>query len=372
MNKKLLLFLPLGFILLIAFNNCSNGNFEIQEASKSSTESIADTESHTEPLNPTTQEPPDTTTVVNSNNGVIQVTGELKHNEVITVTGTGFGQRLATNELYDTVDNQVDFNNLNDGDDVPKEFGPWTLVDSPWAETMQISKTGDLRHQYSTAAYKGINKAFLGWPRAFKDNTNKNLYVSWWFKTNMDLNEYGGHNKLIRIWDDGSGEKTRISWTQILLGAYHPTETHYKGWQGKVNQWNRLEIFADSENGKIKVQTNGETIFDVNDYQKEDSDKGLSIRLIGFDPNYASEYKDLVFKMDDIFASSSPARIEISTSPEWNEEGMLKELQVPIFWSDNKISFKYNKGTLPNSTPLYLYIIDNNDQLLNQSGIKLN
>lgn len=48
-----------------------------------------------------------------------------------------------------------------------------------------------------------------------------------------------------------------------------------------------------------------------------------------------------------------------------------KKLQVPIYWSDNKISFEYNQGMLPANDPLYLYIIDQNDKLLNTKGIKL-
>lgn len=36
MNKVIILFLPLSFILLVAFNNCSSGNFDVDNIKNNS------------------------------------------------------------------------------------------------------------------------------------------------------------------------------------------------------------------------------------------------------------------------------------------------------------------------------------------------
>ena len=229
-----------------------------------------------------------------------------------------------------------------------------------------------MRHQYSKASYEGVNKGFIGWPKIFENNSNRTIYVSWWFKPSIDINSAGGHNKLIRVWDAPSGKFTRISWTQILLGAYMPegSQPDYSGWKGNTGEWNRLELLANSDEGTIKTWTNGELIHSVTNYKKEDTPEGLSIALIGFDPNYADRYSSLVFRMDDIYVSSSPARVEISSSAIWSKTNKNKEIQPKVSWAESEIEVSLNLGQFVEEEDLYLYVINDNGEV-NEQGFRI-
>ncbi|MBZ0333687.1 hypothetical protein [Marinobacter sp. AL4B] len=298
------------------------------------------------------------------------VSGELQHGSSLTIRGGGFGEsQAAKHALWDTVENQPEFEALNSGADVPTDRGPWERNGSPWAKPVTLYRGSDQRHQHSSANYLGLEKAFLGVPSAFSDSTNKNIYVSWWFKPSGDINEFGGANKLIRIWDSLDGKDTRISWTQALLGAYKDG-SEWDSWAGKSGVWNRLEIFANGEKGTIKAWTNGKIIHSVSDFEKSTIQDGLTVWLIGFDPNY-DVYESLEIKMDDIFISSSPERIELSTSQYWSEAGSKKEIQPVVSWNDSEISIKLNLGQFDKNDDLYIYVVTK-DESVNENGIRLN
>jgi hypothetical protein len=303
------------------------------------------------------------------------VSGAMENGDTLTVEGRNFTVlREDTISIFDTVDNQEAYSGLGHGTGVPENQGLWASNGSPWAEDIIIARQGDNRHPNSSASFEGRRKGYLGVPRAFSDSKNPNLYVSWWFKPNSDPNENDGHNKFIRIWDDLSGDFTRISWTQILLGAFEAADGNgapsYGGWGGDIGKWNRLEIYANSENGTIEAWTNGRIIHSVPDYQKETDGTGLTIKLIGFDPNYGDRYSSLVFRMDDVYVSSSPARVELSSSSTWSNAGKDKELQPYVRWGNNSIDFKLSYGQLDPKANLYLYIVDNNGNV-NRNGMSL-
>lgn len=292
----------------------------------------------------------------NSTPQVSEIQGEIKPGSTLVIQGSGFGE-LETDHrsLWDTVENQSVFANLPTGSVIPEDNGPWARNGSPWSNPVTIGRETGTRHNGSTSHYVGKEKAFLGVPRAFDNNTNRNIYVSWWFYASYDIDRYGGHNKLIRVWDDLDGTKTRISWTQVLLGAYG--DTNYGGWGGNAGTWNRLELFASADQGTIDVWTNGKLVHEVTNYRKEDSSDGMTIWLIGFDPNY-DDYTGLEIRMDDIFVSSSPARVELSTSPTWSGAGSKKEIQPVTSWSPEKVEVQINLGQFNSEDNLYVYIID--------------
>ncbi|MFL1453592.1 hypothetical protein ACJO5Y_04015 [Marinobacter sp. GN3S48] len=299
---------------------------------------------------------------------VTEIQGEIKLGGQLTIQGSGFGD-LDPNyrNLWDTVDNQSAFADMSHGTTIPESEGPWTRNGSPWANPITIAKQSGHRHPGSSAHYMGKEKAFLGVPRAFDNNTNRNIYVSWWFYASYDIDRYSGHNKLIRIWDDLDGTKTRISWTQVLLGAYG--DTNWGGWGGVDGAWNRLEVFANADEGTIDVWTNGKPVHSVTNYQKESSPDGMTIWLIGFDPNY-DDYTDLEIRMDDIFVSSSPARVELSTSPTWNDAGSKREIQPFSSWSSSRIEVDINLGQFSTQDNLYVYIVDPNGNV-NSEGYSI-
>lgn len=299
---------------------------------------------------------------------VAGIQGEIKAGGTLIIQGSGFGSLGSDyRSLWDTVDNQSVFENFSSGTVVPEDKGPWARNGSSWANPMVIAKDSGHRHSRSKTHYMGKEKAFLGVPRAFDNNTNRNIYVSWWFYNSYDINEYGGHNKVIRLWDDLDGTKTRISWTQILLGAYG--NSSWISWGGNDGEWNRLEIYANADQGTIQTWTNGKPIHSVSDYEKISTPDGMTIWLIGFDPNY-DVYENLEIRLDDIYVSSSPARVELSTSPTWKDAGNKREIQPFSSWESNRIEVDVNLGQFSEQDNLYVYVIDTNGNV-NSEGVSI-
>ncbi|MGF2685366.1 hypothetical protein ACQUWM_02590 [Marinobacter sp. DUT-3] len=298
------------------------------------------------------------------------VSGSLEHGSSIEITGTGFGSATPERtQVWDAVENQPDLMALPDDSVIPTDYGPWTHNGNPWSTPVRIEKESQGRHSNSKAHHRGVTKSYLGWPANFKDNANRSIYVSWWFKPYGDIDAQGGANKLIRIWDDPNGKHTRISWTQELLGGYGG-DASWKGWQGTAHQWNRLEIYVNSDAGTITTWTNGKIVHHVTDFVKADYDGGLTIGLVGFDPNYNDRYEGLRFDFDDIYASESLARVEISDQSEWDSAGNRKELQIPRLWSNDKLELTVNLGQFDASQGLYLYVVNDNGEV-NQQGYQI-
>ncbi|MEP3560940.1 MAG: hypothetical protein ABJM19_10745 [Marinobacter sp.] len=304
---------------------------------------------------------------------ISKVDGTLQNGATITISGARFGNiEEQLRKVWDNVDNTAEYATLGSGEEAPTNQGPWTQNGNPWSNPVTIYRGSDQRHQYSKANYHIRTKGYLGWPRAFDGNANRKLYVSWWFKPNVSPDAQGGHNKFIRIWDDPSGNYTRISWTQVMLGAYQDQsgeiQSDWGGWKGDVAQWNRHEIYVDSENQSIQTWVNGQLTHSVKNFYKQNSSAGLTIGLVGFDPNRSENYGSFESKMDDIYASSVPARVELSTSATWSGAGSKKELQPFEKWTDSSIDVNVNLGQFKSSDKLYVYVIDPNG-LVNQNGV---
>ncbi|RBP25690.1 hypothetical protein DET50_12132 [Marinobacter pelagius] len=296
------------------------------------------------------------------------IDGEIRNGSSITIQGSEFGELPSDyRSLWDTVDNQTVFNDLPDGTPVPEDKGPWSRNGSAWANPMSLAKETGHRHAYTSAHYFGKEKAFIGVPRAFNNSTNRNIYVSWWFYSSYDIDQYEGHNKLIRIWDDLDGTQTRISWTQVLLGAYG--DASWANWGGVAGTWNKLEIYANADQGTIDTWTNGRKIHSVSNYEKQSVSDGMTVWLIGFDPNY-DVYKNLEIRLDDIFVASSPARVELSTSATWAGTGKRREIQPFSSWTSKKIEVNINLGQFSEEDNLYFYVIDSSGNV-NSEGFAL-
>lgn len=300
-----------------------------------------------------------------------RIDGEIWDGNTVTLSGSSFSDANSIPYLYDRVDNQPDLQNLSDGSIIPEDKGPWTHNTSRWGNRVTISKTGDLRSSKSKAVYFGSVKSYLGWPRSMVNSVNRSLYASWWFNPSVDTDN-GGSNKFVRVWDEPSGEGTRISWTQMHMtydGTSGKSQTNWGTTQPVPNQWNRMEIFVDSDKNTITTWLNGKPTNNVSDFKKRNSSKGLTIALVGFDPSINENYNNLTFKMSDIYISPNLARVELSDSPTWDLKNR-REVQEIKSWSNNRIQIDLNFLSLSNSSNLYLYVVDINGNV-NNSGYAL-
>ena len=62
---------------------------------------------------------------------------------------------------------------------------------------------------------------------------------------------------------------------------------------------------------------------------------------------------------DDIYVDNSWARVEIGNAPVFND-CTHREMQVPVAWADDKITFTVNSGTFLNDEKIYLFVVDEN------------
>ena len=197
------------------------------------------------------------------------IEGSLSNKSVLIVNGSEFGNgKLPI--LWDTTDNQPYSESLSDGGTIPTSEGLWTQNGNPWSKPIVLKKTGDLRSRYRASVYAGNTKGYLSWPH-LKDSKNQNtLYVTWWFKSESSISSEGGSNKVVRVWDDGNGNNTRVSWTHHHMTAdteNYQAGSSWNGWGGQTNQWNRLEIWLDGNANILKTRTNGKLIHNYKNFK---------------------------------------------------------------------------------------------------------
>lgn len=293
--------------------------------------------------------------------GGLTIAGVSSKGSTLTISGSGFGTKNpAAPVLWDTVDNQPSYAGLADGDEIPVGAPhPWGSNGSPWAEKLRHSTSRPHRGS-RTAHYHGPpgahGDAFIGAAQALKGGTQRTLYVNWWYRPAIAPDTEGGSNKFIRIWDDPSGTKTRISWTQMHM-TYGGV--NWASWtsKGNVGDWNNHEILVDSDRGEISVWLNTSMLHHVTDFVKNPTadSHGLYIGLIGFDHGN-SDYKTQHTEVSEIYVDTSRARVFVGNASTF-ESSTHREIQIPTSWSETEVQVTVNLGELTSLSGNYLYVI---------------
>lgn len=287
---------------------------------------------------------------------VSSVEAQLEEGGTVRITGSGFSNSNAVPHVFDTVDNQESYDSLSSGEALPENLGIWTQNTNQWGTPIEIVKSGDLRTRYGGAVYFGQTKSFIGWPSTMNGLNNKEIYVSWWYKPNQ-LADSGGSNKFIRIWDEYDGTGVRISWTQMHMTYGSGDSPSWATTQPTPNEWNRFEIYANTNTGEIVSWLNGSIVHDVSDHEADGSGEGLTVGLIGFDASYPGDYPNLEFRLKDIYVSETLARIEISDTNSWDPKSNREVLKVNS-WSDSEVNATFNQFSLDPGQELYVYVFD--------------
>ncbi len=289
----------------------------------------------------------------------------------IIVFGTGFGTPSFGLILRDSADSNKLIYDLGSETSLPQSE-IWTAKGSSWAEPLTLYSGSDLRRGQDQNVYRGIRKAFMGWPKPMNDRSNKTLFISWWFMPLSDPDAAGGSNKFLRVWDHPDGEHTRMSWDQTHV-VYWRKDIDSSGflqwgsWQGKIKSWNKMDAWFDSVSNKMIIYVNGNKVIDVSDFKKSSVSQGLNIDVVGFDPSVGDNYSDMIFGVDDIYISESRARIEISNSETW-QEGMVSEISTPTSWTNEKISFRLDPKFISSDQPIFIYVYNSNGEV-NTKGL---
>ena len=308
------------------------------------------------------------------------ITGDRSHDGRLQITGCRFGTKAqAGPRLYDTVDNQPAYAGLSPGDPIPTDgAAPWTRNGDSWAELTRYSDDGPRRrragfYRVSGGTHGGDGK--LGWPRALGGTRPPAdqllLYVSWWYRPSMDPGggEPAGSNKFIRIWDNDGPERSFVSWTHMHIGYSGGERSGWRSWtqDGRVGEWNRMEITVDAERGTVRHYVNGVYqqvsqssvgAFDIDDFMKrpEFAELGLSVAVLGFDHGLSS-YGEMITDFGEVYIDTTRARVEIGDAPTW-EATRHKEVQPPVAWSDGSIEVRLQEGSFDELPGRYLYVVD--------------
>ncbi|MEC7521680.1 MAG: hypothetical protein VYE22_17495 [Myxococcota bacterium] len=323
---------------------------------------------------------------------VVAVAGPLEHGARLVVTGCGFGDRDAPGpRLYDRVDDQPAYAGAAVGDLVPVgDDAPWSRRSDNWATTPRLADDRPRGHRarfYRVAGGGNGGDGYLGWPRALGGTRpppdQLRLYVSWWYRPSMDPGggDPEGANKFIRVWDNDGAERTYVSWTHMHIGYSGGERTGWRSWtrDGRIGEWNRMEILVDAEAGTVRHYVNGvyQRVshsavgdFDIDDFEKDPAfaELGLNVAVLGFDHGLTS-YPDMVTDFGEIWAHTSPARLEIGDAPTWSET-RHREIQLPTSWEDGAIAVELDEGTFDTLGGRYLYVVDDRGRV-NERGFPL-
>jgi hypothetical protein len=297
--------------------------------------------------------------------GTAVINGATLEGNTLTITGSNFEPENPM-LFWDDASTNMQNSGKTNGDKVPTSptTEEWQHNTNMVFKTAADSKTANLNTYYYGKGHKG----YLLQPNHAKPESLKNkLFVSWWYKPGASPSAEGGSNKFIRIWDEGNGNGTRISWTQMHFTCAESTT--WGSWNGNVNQWNHHMINVDLTAGIVKTWVNGKLLIDSKCLKTvKYPDNYLYVGLIGFD--HGSEaYRTMETSIDDIYIATSPARVEVSESATWSET-MKREVLPITSWNSTKIVVKKHIGAVIASNRTYLYIYDANG-ISNKTGFKI-
>ena len=179
-----------------------------------------------------------------------------------------------------------------------------------------------------------------------------------------------GSNKYPRVWEDSDGrEGVRLSWTngQITQSGLSPSENTFRA-DVIPARWNFMELFVDLNVGRAIAKVNGEKGFDevFGPDQDWEASGSPTAALLGFEGKIQVLQQ---IEIDDIYMDFRFSRVVIGSEPNFTD---LKSynLQVPVEWSDNQITFIPGRNGVDFSEAAYLYIVNENGEV-NERGFPL-
>lgn len=301
------------------------------------------------------------------------ITSAKVENSQVIIEGRGFG---SSNPMifWDDVSSSYAAQLAKSGDAVKVGTQDlWQVNTNQWGAPFTYAtdqKTRAISGSQSPVYFGKGHKNFLGNPHYIsKPKTANTLYVSWWYKPTQHPNAEGGSNKFIRIWDDGNGTGTRVSWTQMHITC-NDDSVSWATWAGKVNEWNHHEFYINMPEKKIVAKVNGMTHHNMTTCAKDPKfpEKPIYIELLGFDHGSTS-YQSMTTAIDDIFIGDSQARVVFSDEHRWSDSNKTEVLPI-VSWTDGKIVATEIDGVFPKEGRKYLYVLQS-DGLVNAEGYSM-
>lgn len=140
-----------------------------------------------------------------------------------------------------------------------------------------------------------------------------------------------------------------------------------------VKSWVRYQVYGkhstpNATNGKYVVSIGGEvkTFADIS--TRNATDVYFKTFLLGLMHDSGSMVEGDYHEMyiDDVYIDTTPARVELSASPTWNQTSK-SNVQIPADWADDEITITTNVASLEVGATYYLYVVTN-DESVNTNG----
>jgi len=312
------------------------------------------------------------------------VSGTISDGQTITISGSSFG---AGGTLI-TWDN---FESGSDGDFIENRVPPTGPTwDSPWVSGAIAPDISSYR------SVSGDNSARVCWNDGTTSNwasyfgwTGQGPYTSIYFTYYRYLAGGGG------AWETGSiNHKTAYIFgtvsdhPQITVGATMNGGVWYEttnggvgfiapndlsggaylvsnstfNWDATKSVWQRWEVYAEinepysSSNDVFQSFHDYRLIADESSVRLAAEGAYDDFRIGHMDNSYAG-YDSLYAYFDDIYISTSRARVELGDNGVFS--GCAKrEIQIPTAWASGEITITVNQGTFQAEDSAYLFVVD--------------
>ena len=289
------------------------------------------------------------------------VAHDWQHGEIVTLTPSMFNLESFGADpnvrLFDTVDNQLVYSGVNNGDEIPVGVGyPWLAMSASPYRVYAETGAGIARHKFDNMRYRFLDRGFLGRPASmtYGHPHGRKLFVEWWQRMDSPVEQYLGSNKIMRVWGNSAGSNRYLSWTNQQ--AFPSLGNNV--WTGAIlplTDWTRFAVEIDASpedvlDWRIQLYVNGEKVVDRTPplAPAYGSHPDLSwapptIGLIGWDRNISEANKSGRFT--DIYMSVSPQRFVITDSATYGPTQNY-EVQEIVSWSPNAVQIRLFEGAL--------------------------
>jgi hypothetical protein len=301
---------------------------------------------------------------------IAEVSGTLDPGATVQIYGSGFGDKeRGAPILWDDL-NFGSYGNLHDGDPIPTQNGAYGHGGDPDAphlsadsSTYEASTVYRRDGRVSQRPVYAVTKDY-GWLGPLEEINGRSFYLDWWVRGAESTRQSGPGNKILRI---QAGPD--LSTGGIIL--YEVMVTYPLGSDAEVSgngysklftagdDWTHLALWLDVSGGggegTLRVWSNGELIHSIEDLAGQE--QGFPrITALGLQPTQGTEPGG-EFQFGDIYLDNTLARVMIGNAASW-ESVTHHEMQIPVTWEADKISFTVNQGSFSDQDALYLYISD--------------
>lgn len=303
--------------------------------------------------------------------------GTWSHGEAVTISGSGFTTKAtAAPVLWDTIDNQSAYSALSDGDIIPTGVGnPWPL-NSNGDDAVTFENGDTMRHALSSEMYK-VTATKRGYMDGLEWTATDHIYVSWWFKTNVNYMSVGDltlHScKFLRLSKSDEQTTRTFSWAQAkvyVFGAEQVEDGNWVDFFTTVDTWHFMEAWINSANRTFKVIIDNDAALSLSHtWDSTTAFQFNQVWRLGMDSDGNNTGTASTHTEDDIYVDKYLNRAMVGNASTYATCTAF-EMQIPTSWSDTSIGITVNRGAYGASDTRWLYVHDSSG-VVNSDGFEI-